>query len=80
MFGWIVTGDILSQLLHRCRMGRIIKEYAGDNLIYQKKTLTELTMKKQSDKSLLCLSQNVPRYTTTLVQKLTIIIVIDRII
>ena len=30
MFGWIVTGDTLSQLLHRCRMGRIIQEYAGD--------------------------------------------------
>ena len=53
----------LSQLLHRCRMGRIIQEYAGDNLIYQKKSLAELTMKKQSDKSLLCLIRNVLRYT-----------------
>ena len=80
MFGWILTGDILSQLLHRCRMGKIIQEYAGDNLIYQRKSLAELTMHKQSDKSLLCLRQNVLRYTTTLVQQLTSIIVIDRIL
>ena len=60
--------------------GRIIQEYAEDNLIYQKKTLEELTMNNQSDKSLLCLSRNFLRYTTTLVQQLTSIIVIDRIL
>ena len=80
MFGWIVTGDTLYQLLHRCSMGRIIQEYAGDNLIYHKKTLAELTMKKQNDKKLLCLSQKFPRYTTTRVHQLTSIIVIGRIL
>ena len=80
MFVWIVTGDNLSQLIHCCRTGRIIQEYAGDNLIYQKKTLAELTMKKHIDKSLLCFIQNILRYTTTLVHKLTSIIVIDRIL
>ena len=61
-------------------MGRIIQEYAGDNLIFQRKILAELTMQKQSNKSLLCLSQNVLIYNTTIVQQLTSIIVIDRII
>ena len=37
-------------------------------------------MKKQNDKILPCLIQNVPRYKKTLVQKLASIIVIDRIL
>ena len=47
MFGWILTGDNLSQLHHQYQKASRTQRLSGDNLTYQKKTLEKRTTNKK---------------------------------
>ena len=80
MFGWIMIRDTLSQLHHQYQKARRTQRFSREKLTYQRKTLVKRTIKKKVNKSFMCHSWNVPKYTIIHVKQLTNITVTDKIL